>query len=120
VLVQGNNFIGIGVAAEDADARAEWAFNKRCWGMGMSDRAMRLAGVGFERSAGPEEFTLPCAVTILLDCDNGTLSVGVDGQMPTTPLCRKLPKSKPMRFAYCTGSLNSSTVVKMLTYMQLR
>jgi hypothetical protein len=61
------------------------------------------------RAGGPDAFMLPCDATVELDCDAGTLSIGIgaaaggddDAQMEMTVVSRNLPKNQPMSLV-CT------------------
>ena len=78
---------------------------------------MYFAGQMQERSAGPDSFAVPCEVTVVVDCDAGTMSVGVKGQMELAVVCESLPKNEALRFGCATGNL--SCKVEMVAYEQL-
>ena len=114
VMVTGSNIMFIGVVRSNADANTRWDNNPGCWGISLDDRLMYFAGQEQERSEGPEEFKLPCKVAVILDCDTGTLSIGVEGQMPVTVVCTTLPKNEALHFA--CGTWGDACSVEMLSY----
>ena len=85
--------------------------------MRLGDRDMWFAGQHQERSAGPDDFAVPCEVTVVVDCDAGTMSFGVKGQMELTVVCDSLPKNEALRFGCATG--DDSCEVEMVAYEQL-
>ena len=94
-----------------------WKFNKRCWGVWLWGRSMRFAGQVKERSDGPDKFRVPCEVTVVVDCDAGTLSFGVEGQMELRVVCESLPKNAALRFGCATN--DSDCKVEMVAYEEL-
>ena len=110
----GESYMAVGLVRDDVDASAGWGQNKRCWGVYLSSRTMCVAGQYQERSAGPAHFTTPCDVTVLLDSDAGTMSIGVEGQMDLEVVCKDLPKNIPMRFG-CSSN-NCRCILSMVSY----
>jgi len=119
VMVAGDNNMLIGVVRSNADANTGWYKNPGCWGIRLDSRYMRFAGQNQQRGEGPDRFKLPCEVTIILDCGPGTLSIGVEGQMPVTVVCTSLPKkgwlSTP-KFHFSCSTYNRACSVQMLSY----
>ena len=113
----GSNVMYMGLVGDDVDVGTEWSRNKRCWGVYLYDRYMYFAGQYQERSAGPRSFAVPCEVTVVVDCDAGTMSFGVEGQMELQVVCESLPKNEALRFGCATG--NTSCAVEMLAYKEL-
>jgi hypothetical protein len=119
VMVTGSNSMCIGVVRSNANANTEWRNNPGCWGICLSGRGMNFAGQWQRRSEGPVNFKVPCEVAIILDCDTGTLSIGVKGtlwgwQMPVTVVCTSLPKNEELHFGCGTNWRACS--VEMLSY----
>ena len=78
---------------------------------------MYFAGQMPERSAGPDGFAVPCEVTVVVDCDAGTMSFGVEDQMPLTVVCESLPQNEALRFSCATN--DGRCAVEMLEYEEL-
>ena len=114
VMVAGSNRVCIGVVRSNADTNTGWRNNPGCWGIFLCNRDMFFAGQYQRRSEGPDSFKLPCEVAIILDCDTGTLSVGVEGQMPVTVVCTSLPKHEELQFGCAT--CHRACSVEMLSY----
>ena len=74
------------------------------------------------RAGGPDAFMLPCDATVELDCDAGTLSIGIgaaasgddDAQMEMTVVSRNLPKNQPMSLVCTTHDETCS--MKIVSY----
>ena len=114
---EGDNDMYIGFVGDDVGVRTKWYENKRCWGVLLGDRAMRFAGQLQERRGGPARVAVPCGGTVVVDCDAGTMSFGVEGQQEVGVVCTSLPKNTPMRFGCCT--VGSSCAVTMVAYERL-
>lgn len=135
--------IGIGVARSGSDAKTVWSESPGCWGLRLNCRDMCFAGQQWHsREVGPERFMLPCSVTVLLDCDAGTLSIAVgatDGdrqaselrtgevvqagllgdQMPLTMVCPpgrdfSVPKNEELCFMCAT--YHGSHALELVSY----
>jgi hypothetical protein len=104
----------IGLVGDDVRTDVRWGENCQCWGIKVNYRSMWFAGQEVQRVDGPGCFTTPCNVMVALDCDAGTMGIGVEGQMPLTVLCRSIPKNEPMRFGCCNGCY--VCVTTMLSY----
>ena len=115
VMVAGSNYICIGVVRSNADANTKWYNNPGCWGIRLDNRYMYLAGQKRRRDwTIADSFKVPCEVAVILDCDTGTLSIGVEGQMPVTVVCTTLPKNEALHFA--CGTYTDACSVEMLSY----
>jgi hypothetical protein len=93
VLIEGSSgtFIGAACGGRSFDPNKAFAANTGCWGMNITmggeeydlttgKRSVYFAGARSERVLGPKHFTNPCVAEVAIDCDNGTLSVNVEGQ----------------------------------------
>ena len=115
----GSNRMYMGLVGDDVDVRTRWYDNERCWGVQLGDRYMHFAGQFQWRSAGPDGFAVPCEVTVVVDCDAGTMSFGVEGQMELTVVCESLPKNEALRFGCATSYDSCDCEVEMVAYEQL-
>ena len=79
---------------------------------------MRFAGQLQHRSDGPDSFSVPCEVTVVVDCDVGRMSVAVEGQMELQVVCESLPKNTALRFG-CGTTFDSDCKVEMVAYEEL-
>ena len=117
VKADGSNNMWMGLVADDVDVGTRWHNNKRCWGARLGSRGMDFAGQRQERSEGPGSFNVPCEVTVVVDCDAGTMSFAVEGPLELQVVCESLPKNEALRFGCATG--NSSCEVEMVAYESL-
>ena len=93
----------VGVALESADFGVITSRNVAYWGIWLADREMEFAGKKMKRTRGPDAFSVPCMVTVRLDCDEGTMAV-VAGEVDLGVVCDALPKRQGLRLAVATTS----------------
>ena len=100
---EGWNGCAVGVALESADFGVITSRNVAYWGIWLADREMEFAGKKMKRTRGPDAFSVPCMVTVRLDCDEGTMAV-VAGEVDLGVVCDALPKRQGLRLAVATTS----------------
>lgn len=89
--VEGSNQLFVGIVEDCVEQDTRWYQNKGCWGIELRRKQMWLGGTRHQRTAGPVKFDVPCEVSVKLDCDAGTLSVGVQKQMEPVVICDSIP-----------------------------
>lgn len=118
VGVEGSNAVVLGAMRYPPAGTTnleEWMCNsKDAWCCDLCSRYIFLAGkkVKGGRTAGPDEFTVPCTLDVTVNAKEGTLALAVVGGIDMGVVIRGMPTDAPLHLA--VGTYDGSCKVTLL------
>ena len=88
--------------------------SKDAWCCYLWDRYISLVGKWVEdgRTAGSDEFTVPCTLNVTVNAKEGTLALAVVGEIDMGVVIRDIPTDAPLHLA--VGTRDDSCKVALL------